>query len=83
MVDAQVGVDAGEVAAQPGGVEAHGLQRLLHGALGAGRRVRAEELLDVRRRRLRCEVLRRQLHQARQQEPTLDVLLTEIVTFAF
>lgn len=63
MVGLQVGGGGGEVAAQPGRVEAHGLQRLLHGALRARRLVRAEELLDLLRARLRREVLRRRLHQ--------------------
>lgn len=66
VVGVQVGGGGGEVAAQPGGVEAHGLQRLLHGALGAGRLVRAEELLDLLRAALRRKVLCRRLHQTRQ-----------------
>lgn len=46
MVGLQVSGGGGEVTAQPGRVEPHGLQRLLHRALRARRLVRAEELLD-------------------------------------
>lgn len=71
VVGLQVGGRGRQVAAQPRGVEAHGLERLLHGALRAGRLVRLEELLDLLRAALRREVLRRRLHQSRQEETTL------------
>lgn len=63
MVGLQVRSGGGEVAAQPGGVEPHGLQRLLHRALRARRLVRAEELLDLLGTRFRRKVFRSGFHQ--------------------
>lgn len=72
VVGLEVSGRGGKVAAQPGRVEPHRLESLLHGALGARRLVRSEELLDLLRGGLRREVLRRRLHQPRQQEATLS-----------